>query len=136
MATQYRSWLGLVGFCLAAASVAALALATIFATATLAFAGGQRSEPSAESSAAAKPYSGMITDSFCGARHATNSKMSPAECARQCVRKGARYTLVDGEQTYTLQGEPGKLAQFVGVRTTVTGTLEGNVIQVSSVSAP
>jgi hypothetical protein len=130
-----RSWFALVTFCFAATFITATVFGILLATATLAFAGGQASNDLPEGSRiAVKSYSGMVTDSSCGARHLKNSGMSPTECARDCVRKGAKYVLIDGEQTYVLKGEPTKLLHFVGERATVTGNLDGNVIRVSSVN--
>jgi hypothetical protein len=78
----------------------------------------------------------MVTDSVCGARHTKNPAMSSTECARECVRHGAKYILVDGENTYALKGDYAKLTQYVGVRANVTGSLDGNVMRVGSIATP
>jgi len=77
----------------------------------------------------------MITDSKCAAKHAKNSRKGPAECTRACVRAGAKYTLVDGDKVYTLEGKEDQLDRVAGERATVEGTLDGNTIKVASVSS-
>jgi hypothetical protein len=67
-------------------------------------------------------FTGMITDSHCGARHMRHSNMTPEECARACYRKGASYVLVDGDRRYTLIGGEEALDKLLGQRATVTGT--------------
>ena len=138
MPRQNRSGLALITFCVATALVTALGLAILIASATVALAiaqslkvpsshPNQQVNPSAEQS-----FSGVVTDSRCGARHAKNSGKSPAECARACVRNGLQYTLVDGDKVYTLQGQPTDLDKLAGQRTTLVGNLDGNTIHIDS----
>ncbi|MGC2183337.1 MAG: hypothetical protein WA637_08670 [Terriglobales bacterium] len=98
----------------------------------------------AQSAAAAQPvddsgttsgqtFSGMITDSRCGARHRMNSGKTPAECARSCVRHGAHYVLVDGDKVYALEGDPAELEKPAGERVNIAGKLEGDTIKVKAV---
>lgn len=79
-------------------------------------------------------YSGMITDSVCGARHVKHPEMNSANCTRECVRTGAKYTLIDGENVYTLRGNFSDLSQFAGQRAKVTGSLNGDTIQVTAIN--
>ncbi len=140
MTKQNRSWLALVTFCATTALATALGLAILFASATLAFAVAQSLKssvskpPSKGDTASAKTFAGVITDSICGARHASDSGRSPAECARACVRKGSNYTLVDGNKIYTLDGSAADLDKLAGQRVSVAGTLDGNTVTVSSVA--
>jgi hypothetical protein len=109
---------------------AASALAVIAASATLAFAGrGQGADD-----APAGAYTGMITDSICGARHVRKPNLDAANCTRECVRTGAKYKLIDGEKSYFLEGDFAELAQFAGQRAKVSGSLEGETIRVSAVN--
>lgn len=78
-------------------------------------------------------FSGMVTDSNCGARHSKDGDLSSAECTHACVRGGARYTLVDGEKVFYLNGRSGQLEKAAGQRVQVRGTREGDTIQVDSV---
>jgi len=116
-----RSWLALITFCTTTPLVSALVLAIIFATAAAA--------------ASEMTFTGLVTDDHCGARHDMGSGKSPAECAKACVRNGAKYALVDGEKTYTLQGNSDELARASGRRVSLSGSLQGNTIQVRSIAS-
>jgi hypothetical protein len=142
-----RSALSLLGLCLMTAMGAAFAFALIIAGGAVALASHQDSvlqnsgasqknlspsqAPLGPSSVAAT-FSGMITDSYCGARHRRGSHQSSAECARACVRKGATYVLVDGDHRYQLTGANEVLDKLVGQRANVMGAREGSAISVTS----
>lgn len=132
------SWLALIIFCSAAAVVAALGFALLFAGATLALAFGQsaesgRSTPANAEPHSAKAFSGVIADSHCGARHMMSDK-SPAECVRACVRKGAKYTLINSDRVYALNGNEAEFEKLAGQRVTAEGTLTRDTITVSSLA--
>ena len=76
--------------------------------------------------AADKPhtYTGVITDTMCGAKHAMGIKPDD-KCVRECVKtdpKKTKYALLVGTNIYALsdQQTPEK---FVAQKVTVTGTL-------------
>ena len=135
--------LWLVGSCMFLVLSAAVAFAVIVAGASVALATHQSSEETQASPAAvsqqsatadpATAFSGVITDSRCGARHLRNSRMTSAECAKACVRKGASYVLVNGDRRYTLSGSEDALRRLAGTRASVFGTRQGDTILVSSV---
>lgn len=142
-----RSALSLVGFCLLTALGAALAFAFVIAGGAVALAGHQdsalqnsegtqKNPPAAQAPLLPTPvaatFNGMITDSYCGARHRRSSQQSSAECARACVSKGAHYVLVDGDRRYRLTGQEETLDRLAGQRATVIGTVEGSTIAVTS----
>ena len=139
MDIQTRPWLALIAYCAMAGLAAGLSLALFFTTASLAFAGEQSASSEDQSAAVApaqsvaKTFSGMITDSRCGAKHKASDK-SPEECARACVRSGATYKLVNGDKSYDLRGNEKDLARKAGQRVTVGGTLSGTSIEVSSIN--
>lgn len=119
-----------------------LAVALVFALAfaSLAFAQKRSSKPPArtlysESDASTQIFSGMITDSYCGARHDKNLNKTSTDCARFCVHNGAKYALVDGEKTYQLQGNVTGIQRFAGQRARITGQLNGDAISVASIRA-
>jgi len=142
---HHRSWLSLLGFCLGAAVIAALAFAIVIAGASVALAshrsesGGEGEQrdvaPLTPSPQASTEFTGMITDSHCGARHMRNSHQNAAECARACFRRGASYVLVSGDQRYTLIGGEESLAKLAGERANVMGTRQGDAIMVDSAAA-
>jgi hypothetical protein len=82
-------------------------------------------------------YTGKVSDAMCGAHHMMEG--SEADCARACIGKGSKYALVDGEKVYILQSSDkaalASLDKLVGSGAKVTGTLDGNTIQVTSVAA-
>jgi hypothetical protein len=129
-----RSWFSLLTFCLTSVFLAAVAVALVLATGTLALASGQSNEPANEPPPA-KTFSGLITDSSCGARHKKNATNSSKECTRECISKGAKYTLVSGEKAYVLVGNERSLDQLAGQRVEINGVLDGDVLRVSAVTA-
>lgn len=136
-------WLSLFIYCILAAFSTALVFAVVVAGGAVALAGhqdgmaakSQNELPASAEHAQGARFTGMITDSVCGARHMRNSHLSSAECAQACVRKGANYVLVDGERRYVLIGGEDSLAKLAGVRANVIGTLEGDAILVTSAAA-
>jgi len=136
--SRKRSWLALITFCTATALVAALGLAVLFASATVAFAVAQTVNASHRVDSGQQTnggFSGLVTDSTCGARHETESASSPAECVQACVRKGASYVLVDGDKIYQLAGNPADFQKVAGQRVKVEGSLHESTIQVSSIES-
>lgn len=87
--------------------------------------------------AASKSYTGTVSDSMCGAKHAMPG--DDAACTRACVAKGSKYALVVGDKVYTLEtsnkSELATLDKQAGAKATVTGTEKDNTITVSSVRA-
>lgn len=130
-------------------SVIALCISILFVSVTVAYALGKsvNTPAAAETSQAIRTQSvpadagdqntfhGMLTDSFCSARHARNSNRSSTECARICVRRGANYLLVSSDASYVVRGNKMLLNSLAGQRVTVVGALKGNSIGVRSISA-
>jgi hypothetical protein len=86
--------------------------------------------------AASQTYTGEVSDSMCGAKHAMADK---AACTRGCIKKGSNYALVVGDKVYTLKTDDKKnlaeLDKLAGMNAKVTGTAEGDTINVSKVAA-
>ena len=142
MRSGNRSWFRLLAFCLTTTSVAGLAVALLLATAALAVATGRSNQasdetvsaPALQPTAATTVLSGVITDSYCGARHSKNSGKTSEECTRQCVRNGAKYVLVNGENSYALAGNESELERVAGQRAELRGMLDGDTLRVISVA--
>ena len=86
--------------------------------------------------AADKPQTltGTVSDAMCGAKHAMAG--NPAECTRACIQHGSKYALVVGDKVYTLEGgDNAQLDKLAGEKATVKGSVNGNTITVSSVTA-
>ncbi len=88
--------------------------------------------------AATKAYTGKVSDAMCGAEH-MEPGVTAAACTRACVAKGAKYALVVGSKVYTLDGEDkaalSELDKLADKKAKVTGTADGDTIQVTSVAA-
>lgn len=86
--------------------------------------------------AAAKVYTGEVSDAMCGAKHQMGSA---AECTKACVQHGSKYALVVGDKVYTLDATDkaalSKLNDLAGKKASVKGTATGDTIAVSSVMA-
>ncbi len=74
---------------------------------------------------AADTFTGVITDTMCGADHSHMGIKPDAKCVRECVRTSAgkyKYALWDGKKLYVLsdQQTPEK---FAAERVKITGVL-------------
>jgi hypothetical protein len=133
----------LITFCASAALAAALALAVLFASATLVFAGAQsvdasgseaaRNLPVSTDASSTQSFAGMITDERCSARH-LDSARSSAECVRMCAGNGVKYSLIDGDKKYRLEGMSDQLGVVAAQRARISGTLNAGTIKVSAVT--
>ena len=87
--------------------------------------------------AAGKTFTGTVSDSMCGAKHAMAG--DDAGCTRACVGKGSKYALVVGDKVYTLDTNDkdalAALDKQAGAKVTVTGADKDNTITVKSVTA-
>jgi hypothetical protein len=81
-------------------------------------------------------FTGEVGDAMCGRKHMEGT---PAECTRTCVAQGSKFALVVGDRIYVLDTTDktalATLNQQAGKNATVTGTLNGDTIEVSSVVA-
>jgi len=79
-------------------------------------------------------YTGTLTDSMCGKKHATPTAAS-MKCTKECLKGGADYALVSGHKVYTLKGDKAEMDKFAGEAVTVEGESDGKVITVKSIKA-
>src|SRR5271168_1282417 len=104
------------------------------AVATLIFSLAAFSSPYAFA-ARKQTFTGEVGDAMCGRQHMEGT---PADCTRTCVGKGSKYALVVGEKIYILDTTDktalAMLDKQAGKNASVTGTLDGDTIQVSSVA--
>lgn len=86
--------------------------------------------------AADKPqtFTGTVSDAMCGAKHSMEG--TAAQCTRACVKEGSGYALVVGDKVYKLSGKTDGLDALAGEQATVTGTVNGDNIEVASVTSP
>ena len=85
---------------------------------------------------APRTFTGVITDTMCGADHSHMGIKPDSKCVRECVRSGSKYALWDGKKLYTLsdQQTPEK---FAAERVRITGTLfeKTGIIKVDKIEA-
>jgi hypothetical protein len=81
-------------------------------------------------------FTGEVGDAMCGKKHMEGTA---ADCTRACVAKGSKFALVVGEKIYILDTTDktalATLDKQAGKNAKVTGTLDGDTITVSSVTA-
>ena len=84
-------------------------------------------------SAETKTLEGTISDTMCGAKH-NMGITSAAECTVKCVEMGSKYALVVGDKVYELNGKADDLKKLAGAKAKITGSVDGNKVQVTSVA--
>jgi hypothetical protein len=72
---------------------------------------------------------GYVGDDHCG----TKSGPGHAECAKKCVKGGAKPVLIVGKKVYTITN-PEKLSELIGDKVEVTGDVNGDAITIEKVS--
>jgi hypothetical protein len=86
--------------------------------------------------ASKQTLTGEVGDAMCGKKHMEGT---PAECTRTCASHGSKYALVVGEKVYTLETTDkavlALLDQQAGKNATVTGTVNGDSVEVSTAVA-
>lgn len=83
-----------------------------------------------------KTYTGTVADAMCGVKHVVGGSLA---CTRICVLHGSKYALVAGDKAYMLDTKDksllDKLGSLAAKTALVKGTLQNNMIEVSSVAA-
>ncbi len=77
-------------------------------------------------------FTGTITDDMCKGDHKGMNMGADDKCTVACVKSGAKYALWDGKKAYVLSDQKTP-EQFAAKKVVVTGTLNGNTIQVDSI---
>lgn len=80
-----------------------------------------------------KTLTGTVSDVMCGAKHMMTD-VTAAECTNKCVGMGTKYALVVGSQVYELNSKTERLDKLAGKKAKISGTVDGNKVQVESVS--
>lgn len=86
------------------------------------------------SAQSATTMNGFISETQCGASHSSPSAEN-TKCVKGCLKRGAAPVLVSNGKVYKLKGEEAALKNLAGENVTVTGTVDGDTITVSSVAA-
>lgn len=121
-------WLEIIVLC----TVVACSLACLLAGVVAAAAEVNQSPLVGSSDSSQRTFEGMVSCSRCEAKHSAALARSASTCVRVCVHGGARFTLIAPQSTYFLEGDLLVLKPVAGQRVRIQGTLNGQVIRVSS----
>lgn len=71
----------------------------------------------------AETFTGVITDTMCGAKHTMMKNQPDDQCVKMCIKGSSEYALFDGKNVMKLsdQKTPGR---FAALRVKVTGTYD------------
>ena len=72
---------------------------------------------------APRTFTGVITDTLCGASHAMMKAQSDAACITLCVKWSGQYALFDGQSVWKLSDQKTP-AKFAAQRVKVVGTYD------------
>jgi len=81
----------------------------------------------------AKTITGVVSDSMCGAKHATASD-DAAACVKKCEAGGSKLVVVAGGKVYNTDDQD-KLKGFEGQEVQVTADVKGDSLAITSVAA-
>jgi hypothetical protein len=83
---------------------------------------------------APRTFTGVITDTLCGATHAMMKAQSDAACVKLCVKGSGQYALFDGQNVLKLTDQKTP-AKFAAQRVRVAGIYDEKTktIKVSSI---
>jgi len=91
------------------------------------------------SSASAESWSGVVSDSACGAKHEEAAegadKMPDRDCTLACVKGGSKFVLVSGGKVYAITNQDfPDLVANAGRAVKVDGDLKGDAIVIARIS--
>jgi len=76
---------------------------------------------------------GVVSDSHCGKSHSTASAEAE-KCVEGCVKKGGEAVFVTGDQVLKLDtASKDKVKSFYGKQVTINGTVDGDMLTITSV---
>jgi len=73
--------------------------------------------------ASAETFTGVVTDTMCGAKHTMLKDAPDDKCIRACLKGSSEYALFDGQTVLKLSDQK-KTAKFATQRVKVEGTLD------------
>ncbi|MBS1600912.1 MAG: hypothetical protein JST75_22010 [Bacteroidetes bacterium] len=75
-------------------------------------------------------WTGFIGDAHCGAK---GNNEGHKDCAKKCVKGGAAPVFVVGDKVYTIS-DPKKVEKYIGDKVTITGTINGDAIDIEKIT--
>ena len=94
---------------------------------------------SVSAGAAAKTWTGTISDAHCGAKHKTmeGKKMTDRECTEMCIKDGGQYVFASEGKVYKIADQKdAALAAHAGHKVMLTGEMNKDTITVSKIEMP
>ena len=84
--------------------------------------------------ALSETFTGVVTDTMCGAKHTMMKDQPDDKCIKMCVKSSSDYALFDGQNVFKVSDQS-KLAKFAAQKVTVTGTLDSKTkaIKITSI---
>ena len=84
--------------------------------------------------ASAETFTGVVTETMCGAKHTMMKDQPDDKCIKMCVKGSSEYALFDGQNVFKLSDQS-KPAKFSAQKVKVTGTLDqkNKTIKVTSI---
>jgi hypothetical protein len=76
-------------------------------------------------------WTGYISDSSCGKANANDTAAS-RECAKNCVKNGARPVFVVGGKVFQIS-DPKSVMNFLGEKVVIDGALKGETVSVAKI---
>ncbi len=76
-------------------------------------------------------WTGYISDSKCGAE---GGKEGHVDCATRCIKGGASPVLVVGKKVYKISDTKKVTEDLYGKKVTITGTLNGDTLEIETIS--
>lgn len=73
--------------------------------------------------AASETFTGVVTDTMCGAKHTMMKGQPDDKCVKACVKGSSEYALYDGQNVFKLSDQ-GRFAKLAAKKVKVTGTLD------------
>jgi hypothetical protein len=73
-------------------------------------------------------WTGVISDSHCGAKHNTASAAA-TKCVESCIKGGSEAVFVTGDKVLKLDAA----SQDYGHKVTITGDLDGDTVKIDTV---
>ncbi len=71
----------------------------------------------------AETFTGVITDTMCGAKHTMMKDQTDDKCVKMCVKGSSEYALYDGQSVFKLSDQS-KPAKFAAKKVKITGSLD------------
>ncbi len=85
--------------------------------------------------AMADTWTGTISDSMCGAKHA-DASAAAAKCVAGCIKKGADPVFVsDGKVLKLTADSKDKVMDMLGKKVTITGSMDNGAVKVEDIKA-